>query len=91
LAEQFRVNIDANGDPLHPNEVTEKNGPSVDITSIHSFDATVRMMENVATERKPSATAEPNTRSVVVAALGDALANTHFFTGGGMSIGKCNV
>jgi hypothetical protein len=79
------VNIDENGDPLPPNEVTEEGGPSVDIVSIHSFNATVQMMENVAVERKPSAATGIN--SVVVAALGDALANTHFYTGGGMSIG----
>jgi hypothetical protein len=69
--------------------VAKEGGPSVDIVSIHSFDATVQMMENVVVERKPSAANGNN--SVVVAALGDALANTHFYTGSGMSIGMCYV
>jgi 2-polyprenyl-6-methoxyphenol hydroxylase-like FAD-dependent oxidoreductase len=40
-------------------------------------------METAAVERKSPAGGS----SVVVAALGDALANTHFFSGSGMSVG----
>jgi hypothetical protein len=95
-AEPFRVNIDANGDPLPPKEMTKRGGASVNIdpTGTRSFDATVRMMENVAMEmeRKPSATtATAGSNTVVVAALGDALVNTHFYTGSGMSVGKLCV
>jgi hypothetical protein len=82
------VNIDANGDQLPANEMAKRSGVSVDIASAHSFYGTVRMMENAALERKPSAKSSNGTNSVVVAALGDALANAHFYTGSGMSIGK---
>jgi 2-polyprenyl-6-methoxyphenol hydroxylase-like FAD-dependent oxidoreductase len=72
------VNIDHNGDQLPSNKV----GLNIDPTGTRSFDVVVRTMENVAIEYKSH-----GKRSVIVAALGDALANTHFFTGTGMSIG----
>jgi hypothetical protein len=44
-------------------------------------------MPNAAVER--TSPAAGGKHSVVVAALGDALANTHFYSGGGMSTGMC--
>jgi hypothetical protein len=81
-AEQFRVNIDANGDARIP---TVADGPSLNIdrTGTRSFNVTVQTMKNVAKRKR-----QLGKRSVVVSAIGDALANTHFYTGSGMSIGS---
>lgn len=58
-------------------------GLKLDIDEIGTrhFDVTVQTMENPVKEHTNGK------HSVVVAALGDALASGHFYTGGGMSTG----
>jgi hypothetical protein len=82
LAEKFLVNIDQNGDARI---LTVSDGPSVDIdkSGTRSFNVTVQTMKNVATVKS-----KWGKHSMVVSAIGDALANTHFYTGSGMSIGN---
>jgi hypothetical protein len=80
------VNIDKNGDKL----LNVADRPfSVDIDPIGTsfFDVSIRTMANPVKEH----TTDDGKHSVVVAALGDALASSHFFTGGGMSVGMCIV
>jgi hypothetical protein len=54
----------------------------LDYIGTRSFNVTVQTMPTVAKVKS-----KWGKRSVVVSAIGDALANTNFYTGSGMSIG----
>jgi 2-polyprenyl-6-methoxyphenol hydroxylase-like FAD-dependent oxidoreductase len=82
-AEQYQVNINVKGDRVAHNH---EHPFSVDIDEFgtRSFNVNLWTMPNAAEERTSPAGGK---HSVVVAALGDALANTHFYSGGGMNTG----
>jgi 2-polyprenyl-6-methoxyphenol hydroxylase-like FAD-dependent oxidoreductase len=56
---------------------------NIDPFGTRSFNVNLWTMPNAAVERKSPG----GKNSVVVAALGDALANTHYYSGGGMNTG----